>query len=136
MFFLQFTEFNLKEPPYSKTLITQDLPYSRAPTLFSSNYSQFWLFFNFFFTSEAAIIKGAIYSIVGGYSEEPWCASHRMQRYFIPVSVSLRVAMTLLKRLLSKNLNFNSQITHASRQPGAYSLLQKFKILLKLTVVM
>ena len=29
MFFLQFAEFNLKAPPYSKTLMTQQLLYSR-----------------------------------------------------------------------------------------------------------
>ena len=61
---------------------------------------------------------------------------HRMPLYFIPVSVSLRVARTLLKILLSKNLNFNTQFTHAFRQPGALNLLQKIKIFLKLTVVM
>ena len=44
---------------------------------------------------------------------------HRMPLYFIPVSVSQRLARTLLKRLLSKNLNFNTQPTHASRHPGA-----------------
>ena len=43
---------------------------------------------------------------------------HRMPLYFVPVSVSLRVARTLLKRLLSKNLNLNIQFTHASRHPG------------------
>ena len=44
---------------------------------------------------------------------------HRMPLYFIPVSVSLGVARTLLKRLLSKNLDFNTRFTHASRRPGA-----------------
>ena len=33
------------------------------------------------------------------FVEQPW---HRMPLYFVPVSVSLRVARTLLKRLLSK----------------------------------
>ena len=40
LFFLQFAKFNLKAPPYSKTLITRELPYSRAPTLFRNIYSQ------------------------------------------------------------------------------------------------
>ena len=39
--------------------------------------------------------------------------THRMPLYFIPVSVSLRLARTLIKRLLSKNLNFKTQFTHA-----------------------
>ena len=40
MFFLQFGELNLKAQSYSKTLITQKLPHSCAPTLFRSIYSQ------------------------------------------------------------------------------------------------
>ena len=78
MFFLQFAEFNLKAPPYSKMLITWEFPYSHVPTLFRSIYSQDWknsscvnvalenlkilTFFNLiiFSTIEAAIIKGAI----------------------------------------------------------------------------
>ena len=40
LIFLQFAEFNQKAPPYSKTLITWELPYSRAPTLLRSIYSQ------------------------------------------------------------------------------------------------
>ena len=40
MFLLQFAEFNLKAPPYSKTLITWEFPFSSAPTLFRSFYSQ------------------------------------------------------------------------------------------------
>ena len=38
--FLQFADFNLKEPSHSKTLVTQELPFSRAPMLFRSIYSQ------------------------------------------------------------------------------------------------
>ena len=56
--------------------------------------------------------------------------NHRMPLYFIPVSVSLRLARTLLKRLVSKNKNFNTQFTHASRHPGAENLLQKLKIVM------
>ena len=68
---------------------------------------------------------------LNGDLKEPFIISlrtHRMPLYFIPVSVRLRLARTLLKRLLSKNLNFKSQFTHASRHPGALSLLQKLKI--------
>ena len=39
LFFFQFAEFNLKAPSYSKTLHYSELPYSRAPTLFRSNWS-------------------------------------------------------------------------------------------------
>ena len=46
-------------------------------------------------------------------------SNHRMPLYFILVSDSLRLARTLLKRLLSKKLKFNTQLTHASRHPGA-----------------
>ena len=44
---------------------------------------------------------------------------HRMPLYLIPVFLGLRLARTLLKRLLSTNKFFNSQFTHASRHTGA-----------------
>ena len=44
---------------------------------------------------------------------------HRVPLYFIPGSVSQRLARTLLKGLLSKNEYFNTQFTHASRHQGA-----------------
>ena len=56
---------------------------------------------------------------------------HRIPLYFIPVSVSLMLARTLLKILLSKNKNFKTQFTYASRQS-----FTKVKDVLKRTVVM
>ena len=77
LFFLQFAEFNIKAPPYSKTLHYSRVSISRAPPPFRSIYNQnrqnsscenvalekckisiFLL--NFIFTIEATIIKGAI----------------------------------------------------------------------------
>ena len=49
-----------------------------------------------------------------------------MPLYFIPVSVSQRLARTLLKRLLSKNPNFNTQFYN-------FTKVEDFS---KLTVVM
>ena len=91
MFFLQFGEFNLIAPPYSKTLITQELP-----TLFRSTDSQdhktsscvnvalenckIFTFLFIYLSIESAIIKGAIYFSVSGYSEETWCASCSLRK--------------------------------------------------------
>ena len=77
-FFLQFTEFKLKAPPYSKTLYYSRIFTSRAPPPFRSIYNQdrgnsshgkvalekckisiFFLLF-FLLSIEAAILKGAI----------------------------------------------------------------------------
>ena len=43
---------------------------------------------------------------------------HRIPLYLLTLSVYLREARTLPKRLLSKNLNFNTQFSHVSRHPG------------------
>ena len=108
---------------YSKTLITGELPYSRAPTLFRSIYSQdcdnsscvnvalekctiltFFLFL-FCFAIEAGIIKGAIQFIVGGYSEGPWRASCPLGKvikasWFFHISVQIIFSSTII---LQKN---------------------------------
>ena len=105
MFFLQFAEFNLKAPPYSKTLITQELPYSRAPTLFRSIYSQdrknsssvnvalekckiLTFLFNFFLLLRPL------------YSEEPWRASCPLRKVikaslFFHISVQINFSSTI-----------------------------------------
>ena len=56
-------------------------------------------------------------------------ASHRMPFYVIPVSVSLRVARTLLKRLLSKKkLTHNLHMLLDTQQPKVfYKSLRFFK---------
>ena len=76
LFFLQFAEFNLKPPPYSKTLQYSRISISHALPPFRSIYNQdcgnssrgnvalkmqnFNFYYLFFFTIEAAIIKNVI----------------------------------------------------------------------------
>ena len=44
---------------------------------------------------------------------------HIIPLYLIPVAVTLRVARTLQKRLMSEVQNFNTQFTYVFRHPGA-----------------
>ena len=140
LFFLQFAEYNLKAPPYSKTLITWEWSYSCAPTLYSRIYSQdlknsscvnvalenakFWLFHFIFFTIETAFIKGAIWFIVGGYSKEPWrapCPLRNVNKasWFFHISVQINFSSSI-------NLQRNGSI---KMLPGSGLLLSLYELM-------